>query len=166
MAVDPLPCTDAVALEAALERHGRRSHALIEVLHEVQLQQGFLSPAALQAVARGLALPLSRVQGVASFYHWFALQPPARHRCAVCLGTACVVRGAGRLLAALEQRLGLPPGGRSADGAWTLQALSCIGACSQAPLLLVDDRLAGALPPDDPAALADRFDALALPQEG
>ena len=137
--------------------------ALIEVLHDLQQQRGYLSAEVLKAVARELALPLSRVQGVASFYHLFALQPPTPHRCAICLGTACVVRGAARLLAAVEQRLGLPLQGRSADGRWSLQQLSCIGACAQGPLLLIDGHLAAALPLNDAAALAARFDALALP---
>ena len=122
------------SIERCITHHGRCPEALIEILHALQHRQGWLSPPTLAAVARGLALPLSRVQGVASFYHLFALQPPPRHRVGVCLGTACFVRGA----SALQQRLaqGLAPD-------VVLEQLSCVGACAQGPVLLVDGQVAG-----------------------
>ena len=76
-----------------IRRHGARADALIEVLHQVQELQGYLAPESLRDVATGMRLPLSRVHGVASFYHLFRLEPPTAHRCAVCLGTACYVKG-------------------------------------------------------------------------
>lgn len=122
------------SVERCIDRHGGTADALIEILHALQQQQGWLSAPTLAAVARGLALPLSRVQGVASFYHLFALNPPPQHRLGVCLGTACFVRGA----SVLQQRLaqGLAPG-------WELEQLSCVGACAQGPVLLVDGQIAG-----------------------
>ena len=121
-------------IERSIARHGRCPEALIELLHALQHQQGWLSPPTLVAVARGLALPLSRVQGVASFYHLFALQPPPRHRVGICLGTACFVRGGN----ALQQRFahGLAPD-------VVIEQLSCVGACAQGPVLLIDGRVAG-----------------------
>jgi len=95
-----------------------RAEGLIEVLHRFQALDGYLAKASLRQVAEELGLPLSRVYGVASFYHLFRLEPPQGHRCAVCLGSACFVLGASRLVARLEQRLGLrlePPAG-SANG--------------------------------------------------
>ena len=95
-----------------------RPEGLIEVLHRLQALDGYLAKASLRQVAEELDLPLSRVYGVASFYHLFRLEPPQGHRCAVCLGSACFVLGASRLAARLEQRLGLrlePPAG-SANG--------------------------------------------------
>jgi len=129
--------TASIELKASIEqciaRYGGSPEALIEILNALQQQQGWLSPLTLACVARGLALPLSRVQGVATFYHLFALLPPPHHRVGVCLGTACFVRGG----TALQQRLaqGLAPG-------WALEQLSCIGACAQGPVLLVDGRIA------------------------
>ena len=121
------------SVKRCIVHHGGTAEALIEILHALQQQQGWLSAPTLAAVARGLALPLSRVQGVASFYHLFALDPPPRHRIGVCLGTACFVRGAG----ALQQRLapGLAPG-------VGLEPLSCVGACALAPVLLLDGQIA------------------------
>jgi NADH:ubiquinone oxidoreductase subunit E len=154
---------DDPAVDRLIRRHRGRADALIEVLHQVQEIHGHLPAAALRQVARGLHLPLSRVQGVASFYHLFRLEPPSAHRCAVCLGTACFVRGAGDLVAALEVRLGQRLDGPAAAHGWALQQVSCLGACGQAPVLVVDGALLTRLPVDDPEALADRLEAAGLP---
>ena len=121
------------SVKRCIVRHGGSSEALIEILHALQQQQGWLSAPTLAAVARGLALPLSRVQGVASFYHLFALNPPPRHRIGVCLGTACFVHGAHDLQPRLAQGLG--PG-------LALEPISCVGACALAPVLLLDGQIA------------------------
>ena len=147
-----------------IHQQGGRSDALIEVLHRVQDLEGYLSPTSLRQVAVELGLPLSRVLGVASFYHLFRLQPPTPHRCAVCLGTACFVRGAGDLARILEHHLGLRLDDPSGDGSWSLQRVSCLGACGQAPVLVVDGALATRLPVDDPEALRQRFAAAGLPE--
>ena len=177
-----------------------RAAGLIEVLHRLQALDGYLAKASLRQVAEELGLPLGQVYGVASFYHLFRLEPPQRHRCAVCLGSACFVLGAAHLAARLEQRLGLrlepsggsangPPGGpgparasqgaRSAPGpgspspspgpgpypaGWSLEPVSCLGACGQAPLLVVDGVLALRLPTGSAAALEARLDGLGLPR--
>lgn len=153
----------------ALERISRlirqqrgRADALIEVLHQVQELHGYLPRQALAQVARELRLPLSRVYGVASFYHLFRLEAPTAHRCAVCLGTACFVKGGSELATRLEQRLGLRLDDPAGNGTWALEHVSCLGACGQAPVLVVDGRLEPRLPLDDPAALEARFRALGL----
>jgi NADH:ubiquinone oxidoreductase subunit E len=142
-----------------------QADALIEVLHQLQALAGYLPRPALAQVARELQLPLSRVYGVASFYHLFRLVPPSLHRCAVCLGTACFVKGGAELAERLQRRLGVgldaPPG----DGPWALERVSCLGACGQAPVLVVDGRLEPRLPIGDAHALAARFDALGFPPE-
>lgn len=106
------------------------SHALdaslIERLHAVQQAHGYLPRAALQQLAVAMERPLSDVMGVASFYHLFRLAPPPVHRCVVCRGTACFVRGAERLEAALRQR------------GVAFETASCVGACGQAPVLVLD----------------------------
>lgn len=150
-------------LELILRRHGHRADALIEVLHQVQERHGHLSKPLLREVARGLRLPLSRVYGVASFYHLFRLEPPSAHRCAVCLGTACFVRGGGALANALASRLGTSLDGPPTAGGWSLEAVSCLGACGQAPVLLVDGGLLAHPPLHDPQALDAAFSAAGLP---
>jgi NADH:ubiquinone oxidoreductase subunit E len=149
-----------------IRQQGGRSDALIEVLHRVQEIHGYLPRSALLQVARELHMPLSRVFGVASFYHLFSLDPPARHRCAVCLGTACFVRGGADLAARLEGRLGVGLDAPPSGGEWMLQHVSCLGACGQAPVAVIDGSLITRLPVDEPTALQERFDALGLPREG
>jgi NADH:ubiquinone oxidoreductase subunit E len=162
-AASPAVASTDEALAAILGRHGHRADALIEVLHQLQERHGHLSKPLLRQVARGLRLPLSRVYGVASFYHLFRLEPPSAHCCAVCLGTACFVRGGGELAAALAARLGTRLDGPPTSGGWSLQAVSCLGACGQAPVLVVDGALVPRLPLDDPQALAARLTAAGLP---
>lgn len=142
--------------------------ALIEVLHRLQERQGWLDRETLRQVARQLRLPLSHVVGVASFYHLFLLQRPTPHRCAVCLGSACFVRGALQLAQALSDRLGVklddPPG----NGAWSLQRVGCLGACGQAPVLVVDEQLLTRMPvgPTALTRLEERLDEAGLPRSG
>jgi len=159
---DALPPQAVARTTRLIRRQHGRADALIEVLHQVQDLYGFLPAGALAQVARELRLPLARVYGVASFYHLFRLAAPTAHRCAVCLGTACFVRGGGGLATQLEQRLGVRLDDAAGNGTWALEQVSCLGACGQAPLLLVDGRLALRLPIDDPAALDVRLQALGL----
>ncbi|MEB3303239.1 MAG: NAD(P)H-dependent oxidoreductase subunit E [Cyanobacteriota bacterium] len=144
-------------------RQGCRPDALIEVLHQVQELHGYLPKTALMQVARELRLPLSRVQGVATFYHLFRLEPPTPHRCAVCLGTACYVNGGAELARALETRLAVRLDDPAGDGLWTLQPVSCLGACGQAPVLVVDGAMVTRLAVDDPVRLAQQLEQAGLP---
>jgi bidirectional [NiFe] hydrogenase diaphorase subunit len=130
-------------LEATMKRHQYRPDALIEVLHKAQELYGHLAPELLAAVARSLRLPPSRVYGVATFYHFFSLAPQGEHTCTVCLGTACYVRGATGLLAAMEAETGLKPGTTAADGSLSLLTARCLGACGIAPAAVIDGAVLG-----------------------
>ncbi|MCP9817231.1 NAD(P)H-dependent oxidoreductase subunit E [Synechococcus sp. GreenBA-s] len=129
-------------LEPVLRRHGHRPDGLIEVLNRAQELHGQLTPALLRHVAAALRLPLSRVQGTASFYHLFRFRPPAAHSCVVCTGTACHVKGADALLRALERDLA-PGGAAQAAGveAIELSTVRCVGTCGGAPLVVVDGQV-------------------------
>ena len=94
----------------------------------------------------------------------FRLEPPTAHRCAVCLGTACYVKGGAQVAARIEQRLGVRLDDPAGDGVWALQHVSCLGACGQAPVLVVDGELMTRLPVDQPEALDARLEAAGLPQ--
>jgi NADH:ubiquinone oxidoreductase subunit E len=146
-----------------IRRHGSQPDALIEVLHQVQEINGYLPRTALRQVACQMQMPLSRVYGVASFYHLFRLEAPTAHRCAVCLGTACFVKGGAQLAAHLEQRLGVRLDDPAGNGAWAVEHVSCLGACGQAPVLVVDGLLATRLAVDDPLALDAQLDVAGLP---
>ncbi len=130
-------------LDAALRRHQYRQDALIEILHAAQKAYGYLSPETLWYVARQLRLPPSRVQGVASFYHFFSLTPPGTHSVAVCDGTVCHLFDASRLADALSEAFGIQPGRTSADGRLSLSLVKCVGTCTLAPLAVVDGEVVG-----------------------
>ncbi len=135
-------------LEVALKRHQYRQDALIEVLHAAQQLFGHLEPDRLLFIARQLKLPPSRVYGVATFYHFFTLEPKGRHTCMVCTGTACYVNGAGALLATVEEAARLGPGGTTPDSRLSLLTARCLGACGVAPVAVLDGAVIGHVSPD------------------
>ncbi len=130
-------------LEVTMRKHQFRPDALIEVLHAAQELFGYLELDLLYFIARQLRLPPSRVYGVATFYHFFTLKPKGRHTCVVCTGTACYVKGADGLLAALRRRLGIGPGETTPDGNVSLVTARCLGACGVAPNVVLDGAVRG-----------------------
>src|SRR4051812_3046888 len=114
-------------ISAMMRRYGYAADALIEVLHTVQSAYGYLDENILRLVAANLKVPLSRVYGVASFYHFFTLEPPGDHSCVVCTGTACHIKGAPSILAAVEQNLGLETGTTTDDKTVSLLTARCVG---------------------------------------
>jgi bidirectional [NiFe] hydrogenase diaphorase subunit len=135
-------------LDASMKRHRFAPEALIEVLHTAQELFGFLKPDILYYVAHHLKLPPSRVYGVATFYHFFTFAPKGDHTCVVCTGTACYVKGADRLLAAIEVELGTCAGKTTADGRVSLGTARCLGACGLAPVVVYDGEVAGNQAPE------------------
>jgi bidirectional [NiFe] hydrogenase diaphorase subunit len=136
------------ALDMALKRNHYQPDALIEVLHRAQESFGYLEEEVLLYIARQLKLPLSRVYGVASFYHLFSLKPSGVHSCVVCLGTACYVKGATQILETLQTKLGIKVGETTADGQVSLLSARCLGACGIAPAVVFDGVVGGKLTPD------------------
>jgi bidirectional [NiFe] hydrogenase diaphorase subunit len=135
-------------VEATARRHGRESHALIETLHTVQECFGYLDDSALRFVAGLLRVPLSRVYGAATFYHFFTLKPKGKHTCVVCTGTACYIKGAAALLSALENRFGVKPGETTPDGELSVLTARCVGSCGLAPAVVLDNTVLGKVGPD------------------
>lgn len=135
-------------LDTAMKRQQYQPDALIEVLHKAQELFGSLEPDVLLFVARGLKLPPSRVYGVATFYHLFNLKPQGEHTCVVCMGTACFVRGADKLLAAVESLAHVKPGETTPDRRVSLLIARCIGACGIAPAVVYDSVTAGQQTPE------------------
>jgi len=123
-------------LDRALSRHQEKPDALIEVLHTAQALFGYLPRDILAYIAETLALPKSRVFGVASFYPIFSLSPPAPHTLTVCMGTACYVSGAASLLAEAEAECQC----EEEENTVRIRAAHCLGACGRGPLLQVDQR--------------------------
>ncbi|CAN1211524.1 bidirectional hydrogenase complex protein HoxE [Tumidithrix helvetica PCC 7403] len=135
-------------LDLAMKRNHYRQDALIEVLHQAQETFGYLEEEVLVYIARGLKLPLSRVYGVATFYHLFSLKPQGEHTCVVCLGTTCYVKGANALLEAIASEIGIHPGETTADRKVSLMTARCIGACGIAPATVMDGQVHGKQTPE------------------
>lgn len=128
-------------IDRTLKRFRFQQDALIEVLHTAQEAFGFLEEDLLIYVARQLKLPLSWVYGVATFYHFFSLQPQGEHNCIVCMGTACYVKRAAEIVAALQTAYGIEAGQTTPDGMLSITAARCLGSCGLAPVLIVDGQV-------------------------
>lgn len=111
---------------------------LISILHEVQSLYNYLPEEALRYLAHKINVPLTQLYGIATFYHFFSLTPKGRHLVNVCLGTACHVKGSPRILSLVKRKLGIEEGETTADMGFTLNTVRCIGACSLAPVMVVD----------------------------
>jgi len=135
-------------LEVHMKKHQFKQDALIEVLHKAQELFGYLEDDVLLFVAHHLKLPPSRVYGVATFYHFFTLKPQGEHTCVVCLGTACYVKGADKVVAAVEQLTKIKPGETTPDNKVSLLTARCIGACGIAPAVTYDGQVAAKQTPE------------------
>jgi bidirectional [NiFe] hydrogenase diaphorase subunit len=144
-------------VDVRMRRLGHRPDGLIEVLHTAQEVFGYLDDDTLWYVSRGLGVPPSQVFGVATFYSHFILKPQGLHTCVVCTGTACYINGSSGVLAEIERRLGVVPGGTTEDGKVSLLKARCLGACSLAPAVVVDSEVHGKVVP---AAVADLLESL------
>ena len=129
-------------LEVHMKKHQFRHDALIEVLHKAQELFGYLEDDLLLFISYKLKLPPSRVYGVATFYHFFTLKPQGEHTCVVCLGTACYVKGAEKVINAIQDKYKIKSGETTADGKVSLLTARCIGACGIAPAVTYDGQVA------------------------
>jgi len=120
---------------------------LIAVLHKAQELFGFLSKEAMDEIAESMQIPTAHIWGVATFYHYFKLTPPGRYEIAICLGTACYVKGATHILQAIKDELKIDMGGVTEDGLFSLVPARCLGACGLAPVVMIDEKIHGDLTP-------------------
>lgn len=142
-------------LLAIIEESKATPGSLIHVLHEAQNIYGYLPIEVQKVIAEGLNIPLAEVYGVVTFYAQFSLKPKGKYKISVCLGTACYVKGADKLLERLESELSIGVGECTPDGKFSIDACRCIGACGLAPVFTINDDVYGKKVPDDiPAILA------------
>jgi len=144
-------------LEAAIEKHKGTEGAAVPVLQEAQAIYGYLPEEVQMMVADGLGISLSEVYGIASFYSQFTLNPRGKTQIAVCLGTACYVKGSGDVLEHVCKKVGCQAGEVSKDGQVSVEATRCIGACGLAPVMTVNDDVYGRLKPDEIDETLDQY---------
>lgn len=146
---DPLTVPEQRAIiDQILSENRSVPGATMVVLNELQSQIGHISTSMQTYVSQKLRVPLSEINGLVSFYSFFTTQPRGKHTLKFCLGTACYVGGTPRLLEKIKQILELEPGQTTADGLISLEVCRCVGACSQAPVVVLDEDIHGRVRPN------------------
>jgi NADH-quinone oxidoreductase subunit E len=150
-----VPATDPIAdsqkrqiIDQIIDDNKMLPGGLMVVLNELQGKIGFISEAMQQYTATRMNIPVSTVHGVVSFYSFFTTSPRGHHTIKFCMGTACYVGGIPQLIEKAKQVLGIEPGQTTPDGEITLEICRCVGACSQAPVIAVDDEIHGRVRPN------------------
>ena len=144
-------------LSAFIEQWKTKPGNLIMVLHRVQQEYGYVPREVVFEVAERLDVPLAKIYGVLTFYHLFKLKKPGRHQIAVCMGTACYLKGGEDLIQEFETLLGMGINSTSPDGEFSLEAVRCVGCCGLAPVLTVDGEVYGRLTKDQLPGLLAKF---------
>ncbi|MCS7221431.1 MAG: NAD(P)H-dependent oxidoreductase subunit E [Anaerolineae bacterium] len=155
---DPLVDPEQRAIiDQILEENKDLPGAPMVVLNELQSRIGYISPAMQAYTAEKLRIPVSQIHGVVSFYSFFTTQPRGRHTVKFCMGTACYVGGAPQLIEKAQQVLGVKVGETTRDRAITLEVCRCVGACSQAPVVMVDEEVHGRVRPNKLPQILRRY---------
>ncbi len=135
-------------LDQIIAEHGHRPGAMMVVLNETQGKIGYISACMEGYIARKLHLPVSAVHGVVTFYSFFTTEPRGKHSMKFCMGTACYVGGMPQLMEKAAQLTGTGMGQTTPDGKLTMEICRCVGACSQSPVITVDDEVIGKVKPN------------------
>lgn len=151
-----LPESVVSYIEECLQKKKPNSH-LISVLHKVQDHFGYLANEHMDAVSMLMQIPAAKVTGVASFYHFFNFTPRGKHRISLCMGTACFVKGAGRVMDKLKDLLGIEMGQTTADRQFSIDVARCVGACALAPVMIVDEKVYAEVKPDQVAKILAEY---------
>ena len=132
-------------LRAVIEEKKNLQNPLIEVLRQAQEIFGYLPMEVQEFIATEMNVPVSKIYGVVTFYNFFTMKPRGKYTINVCLGTACFVKGAAKVVSTLEEELGIKMGETTPDNLFTLSAVRCVGACSLAPVLVIGEDTYGRL---------------------
>lgn len=149
---------DLKPLTEILEQFRNQKGAVIPILQRIQEAYGYLPKPILNEISKRTRIPLSRLLGVATFYAQFRLERRGRHLIRVCDGTACHVRGARKTIDIIKEQLDTPPGGSSPDYKYSMEIVYCVGSCSLAPVVVVDDKVYGQTVPDKLVRQLKRLD--------
>lgn len=140
-----------------IDAHKNERGAMMPILQQAQDVYGYLPVEVMQIIAERTGKPVEEIFGIATFYSQFALNPRGEVAVAVCLGTACYVKGSGDIYDKFGELLNLKGGGTSSDGKWSLEATRCIGACGLAPVLTVNGNVYGRLTTADVQGIIDEY---------
>lgn len=149
---------DNARIDQIIESHGGEASSLIQVLLEIQGENRWLPREALKRVSDRLQVPLSRIQHIATFYKTFSLSPRGRHEVHICMGTACHVRGATRVLDAVQDLMGIGPGDTDLNLRFTLETVNCLGCCALGPVMQINGKTYGKLSPAEAAEVLKSYE--------
>ncbi len=144
-------------LIAVINEHKGSRGALIPILHEAQEIYGYLPIEVQKIISEETNIPLEEIYGVVTFYTRFSLEPKGKYKIAVCLGTACYVKGSGAIIEKISDKLGCKVGACTPDGKFSIEATRCIGACGLAPVLTVNEDVYGRLVLEDVDAILKKY---------
>ena len=145
-------------IDQIVDKHQSEASSLIQVLLEIQAENHWLPREALGRVSERLGVPLTRIQHIATFYKAFSLVPKGRHRVHVCMGTACHVRGAPRVLDSLQDLTGIKPGETDLELKFSLETVNCLGCCALGPVVEIDGTAHGKVSPSEAADVLKRYE--------
>ncbi len=148
---------DFTKLQQIIDEIGHEESALISILHKTQEHYGYIPRDAQGYIARELGIPASKVYGVVSFYAYFVEKPKGKYQISVCLGTACYVKGAADVLARLESELGIKFGETTPDLKFSIAQTRCLGDCSNAPVLMINNKLYSKVSPDEIPSILEHY---------
>jgi len=156
--ISAAPAIDYLALDRMVEdQFGNDKENLIMILQAIQAQYNYLPQPVLAYLSEKIEIPLSRIYGVATFYSTFSLEPRGKNIISICLGTACHVRGAGKVLERIEDTLNVTNGKTTDDGQFTLESVRCIGCCSLGPVVKINEDVYGRIASEDLTQILDNY---------
>ncbi len=145
-------------IDQIIDKHQADAGSLIQILLEIQKENRWLPKEALEKVSKKLQVPLTRIQHIVTFYKAFSLVPRGRHEIHVCMGTACHVRGAPRVLDAVQDLTGIKPGETDLDRRFSLETVNCLGCCALGPVMEVDGKHHGKVAPAEIRDVLKKYD--------
>ena len=149
---------DIAGIDQIIDKHDCEASSLIQILLEIQTENHWLPREALDRVGQRLQVPMSRIQHIVTFYKAFSQVPKGRHEIHICVGTACHVRGAQRVLDVIEESTGLKPGETDTDLKFSLETVNCLGCCALGPVMVVDGEYHGNVIPAKSAEVLKNYE--------
>ena len=149
---------DITKVDQIIEKHNGEASSLIQVLLEIQSENSWLPKEVIARVSEKLEVPLAQIKHIATFYKAFSLVPKGRHQVHICMGTACHVRGAGRVLDKVEDVTGIGPGETDLELKFSVETVNCLGCCALGPVLEIDGKTHGKMTPGETSNVLKNYE--------
>lgn len=149
---------DLQQVDQIIDKHNSKASNLLQIMLDIQSTLRWLPKAALERVSEKLEVPMTRIQHIATFYKAFSLVPKGRHEVHICMGTACHVRGAARILDTIEDAIGIKPGETDLDLKYSLETVNCLGCCALGPVVEIDGKVHGKMSPGETTQVLKHYE--------